>query len=212
MDNKVLQNLSYGVYVVTSLHGTSPAGCIANSLIQVSYDTIAVSINHNNFTNCSIHESKKFAVSILGIDASNDIISNFGFHSGKDFDKFKNIKTKTINGLQIIENAVGYLVCDVIDEMETETHTLFLGRIIDGEMLNNEIPMTYAYYHAERKGSSPKNAPTYIETSSSEETYAGPAYKCTVCNYIYKGDLTKEPDTYLCPICKQPKSKFVKIS
>lgn len=210
MDNKVLQNLSYGVYVVTSIHGDTPAGCVANSLIQVSYDTIAVSINHSNFTNCSIHESKKFAVSILGVDSNNDIISNFGFHSGKNFDKFKNIKTKTIDGLKIIEDSVGYLICNVINEMETETHTIFLGRIIDGEMLHDAIPMTYAYYHAERKGTSPKNAPTYIEQT--KEAAEGPAYRCTICNYIYKGDLTKEPDTYLCPLCKQPKSKFVKIS
>ncbi len=112
MDSKVLQNLSYGVYVVTSIHEDTPAGCIANSLIQVSYDTIAVSINHSNLTNSSIHESKKFAVSILGIDSSNEIISNFGFHSGKNFDKFKNIKTKTINGLKIIEESIGYIICD----------------------------------------------------------------------------------------------------
>lgn len=211
MDNKVLQNLSYGVYVVTSIHGDTPAGCIANSLIQVSYDTIAVSINHSNLTNSSIHESKKFAVSILGIDSSNEIISNFGFHSGKNFDKFKNIKTKTINGLKIIEESIGYIICDVINELETETHTIFLGKIIDGEMLHDDTPMTYAYYHAERKGTSPKNAPTYIEQTN-EESYDGPAYKCTICNYVYKGDLTKEPDTYLCPICKQPKNKFIKIN
>lgn len=212
MNNKVLQNLSYGVYVITSIHDSSPAGCIANSLIQVSYDTIAVSINHSNYTNCCIHESKKFAVSILSVESNNDIIGTFGFHSGRNYDKFKNIKTKEINGLQIIEDSIGYIICDVIDEMETETHTIFLGRIVAGEMLHDEIPMTYAYYHAERKGSSPKNAPTYIEPAVDKNKTDEIAYRCTICNYIYHGDLTKEPDTYRCPICKQPKDKFVKIS
>lgn len=55
----------------------------------------------------------------------------------------------------------GYLVCKVIDKMETNTHTVFLGEIIDCDMLNQETPMTYAYYHNIIKGKSPKNAPTY---------------------------------------------------
>lgn len=212
MNNKVLQNISYGVYVITSLHDKTPTGCIANSLIQVSYDTIAVSINHNNYTNSCIRDSKKFAVSILSVESDNKIIGNFGFHSGRDYDKFQNIKSTTVDGLQIIEDSVGYLICDVIDEMETETHTLFLGKIIDGEMLHDKIPMTYAYYHAERKGSSPKNAPTYVKPTSEDSKNNEITYRCSVCNYIYHGDITKEPATYHCPICQQPKEKFIKIS
>lgn len=163
MNNEVLKNLSYGVYVITSLCGDSPAGCIANSLIQVTYNTIAVSIHHDNFTNKCIDNSKKFAVSILGVESSNKIIGNFGYHSCKDFDKFKDIKTNTIDGLQVIDEALGYIICDVVNKLETETHTIFLGKIIDGEMQNSQIPMTYAYYHSVRKGVSPKNAPTYIK-------------------------------------------------
>lgn len=208
MNNEVLTNLSYGVYVITTMCEDHPTGCIANSLIQVTNDTVAVSINHNNYTNHCINESKKFAVSILGIDADDEIIRVFGFQSGKDVDKFKGIKSKTIDDLYILDDAIGYLICDVTDKMETETHTIFLGKIRDGDMQHHEIPMTYAYYHAVKKGSSPKNAPTYIE----QKPNIGIAYRCTVCNYIYEGDITKEPDTYLCPICKQPKSKFVRIS
>ena len=29
--------------------------------------------------------------------------------------------------------------------------------------------------------------------------------------YIYNGDITKEPDSYICPICKKPKSVFTKV-
>lgn len=163
MNNEVLKNLSYGVYVVTSLCGETPTGCVANSLIQVTYNTIAVSIHHDNYTNKCIDDSKKFAVSILGVDIDNKVIGTFGYRSARDIDKFKDIETKSVDGLKIIEDAVGYLICDVIDKMETETHTIFLGKITDGEMLHNEIPMTYAYFHKERKGKSPKNAPTFIE-------------------------------------------------
>lgn len=163
MDNEVLKNLSYGVYVITSLCGEIPTGCIANSLIQVTYNTIAVSIHHDNYTNKCIADSGKFAVSILGVDIDNKVIGTFGYRSARDVDKFKDIDTNTVNGLRVIKDAVGYLICDVVDKLDTETHTIFLGKIINGEMLHNAIPMTYAYFHEVRKGKSPKNAPTFIE-------------------------------------------------
>ena len=52
MDKKVLRNLSYGVYVVTSKDKDRNIGCIANSIMQVTSNpsVIAVSINHDNYT------------------------------------------------------------------------------------------------------------------------------------------------------------------
>lgn len=34
-------------------------------------------------------------------------------------------------------------------------------------------------------------------------------WKCTVCGYIYEGD--ELPADYICPLCKQPASKFEKV-
>ena len=45
-----------------------------------------------------------------------------------------------------------------------------------------------------------------VEQPSSE-----PRYRCTICGYIYEGDITKESDDYKCPICTVPKDMFVKI-
>ena len=53
--------------------------------------------------------------------------------------------------------------CKVIDKMETETHTVFLGKVIDTGVFAQSAPaMTYEYYHKVIKGSSPKTAPTYV--------------------------------------------------
>ena len=45
--------------------------------------------------------------------------------------------------------------------METSSHTVFLGKVVDADVLKQDTPMTYAYYHNVIKGKSPKNAPTY---------------------------------------------------
>ena len=67
MNTKVFRNLSYGVYVISSLDGERPTGCIANSVMQITSSpaTIALSMNHDNYTNSCIAASGKFAVSIL---------------------------------------------------------------------------------------------------------------------------------------------------
>lgn len=48
MNTNVFRNLSYGVYVVTTLDGSRPTGCVANSVMQITSSpaTIAVSMNH----------------------------------------------------------------------------------------------------------------------------------------------------------------------
>ena len=64
--------------------------------------------------------------------------------------------------MPVVQDACAYIVCQVIDKMETSTHTVFLGKVLNADMLKKDDPMTYAYYHNVIKGKSPKNAPTYI--------------------------------------------------
>ena len=67
MDLSVLHKLTYGMYAVGTLDGIRPAGCIVNTVIQVTSDNpvIAVSMNKNNFTYEAIKKSGRFSISIL---------------------------------------------------------------------------------------------------------------------------------------------------
>jgi flavin reductase (DIM6/NTAB) family NADH-FMN oxidoreductase RutF len=68
----------------------------------------------------------------------------------------------TVKGyLPVVSDACAYITCEVVDKMETSTHTVFLGRVLDADILKQDEPMTYSYYHNVIKGKSPKNAPTY---------------------------------------------------
>ena len=163
MNKNVLRSLSYGVYAVSTLDGERAVGCIANSIIQVTYDTVAVSMNHENYTHECMEKTKKFAISILAEDTEMNTIAFLGFQSGRDKNKFEKIETIDVNGLSVVKNAVGYLVCEIVDKLDTETHTIFIGKILDGDIINEaKTPMTYAYYHEVKKGNSPKKAPTYL--------------------------------------------------
>lgn len=213
MNTKVFRNLSYGVYITTSLDGDKPVGCVTNSVMQITSNpaTIAVSVNHDNYTNSCIMKTKKFAVSILSEESDPTIIGTFGFKSSKEVDKFKQIKYRCIDNLPIISDNCGYLVCDVINTLETDTHTVFLGRVIGCDNYKDIPPMTYSYYHKVLKGSSPKKAPTYIEEIvEKEDNTKKTKYKCSLCGYIHEVDGELD-DNYICPICGQPKKAFYKL-
>ena len=207
MNNKALFDLSYGVYVVTAKKDGRDVGCVANSAMQVTNSpaTIAVSINHDNFTHSAIAESGRFALSILPESASPSLIGAFGFKSSRDNDKFEGLEVLEKDGLRIIPTANSYLVCRVIDTLETATHTVFLGDVEDAAVLTDGEVMTYAYYHKVIKGKAPKNAPTYIEETAEA---SAPKWRCGICGYV--SDLAELPDDYTCPMCGVPKSLFEK--
>ena len=164
MDNKVFTKLSYGVYAVTTWDSGRPTGCIANSAMQITSNpaTVAISINHNNYTNGCIDQSSKFAISVLKEQTDPLVIGTLGFFSGRDTNKFEKVSYELKDYMPVVTDACGYIVCNVINKMETETHTVFLGEVVAGEVMSEENPMTYAYYHKVIKGKSPKNAPTYL--------------------------------------------------
>ena len=222
MNSSALHKLSYGVYIVSLWDEDRPTGCVANSAMQITSSpaTIAVSINHNNYTNKCAAKSGRLALNILSEKTNPAIIGTFGFQSGKDVNKFESVDFEEINGLPIIKEACAYLTCKVIDKMETATHTVFLCEVDDADVLNGNEPMTYAYYHRVVKGKAPKNAPTYIPEEDSKESKEEEIlikredgkWVCPICGYVYDGDVPFEelPDSWTCPICLQLKSEFVK--
>ncbi|MEG2522960.1 MAG: flavin reductase [Lachnospiraceae bacterium] len=213
MNTKVLRNMSYGVYLVTTVDGTRPTGCVANSLMQITSTptTVALSMNHDNYTNGCIKQSGLFGISILAEDSDATLIGTFGFQSGKSIDKFANLDYEVKKGVPIIPATNGYMVFKVIDSIETSTHTVFIGELLDAAITNGGTAMTYAYYHNVIKGKSPKNAPTYQPEDEKIEVKTE-VYTCSVCGYVYDGSIPFEElsEDYQCPICKQPKSAFKK--
>lgn len=210
MDIKAMQDLSYGMYVISTKVEDKNVGCFVNTVTQITAENpiISVSVNKQNYTNQALKINKKFAVSILSENTNPDVISKFGFYSSKEIDKFENMVYEEINELPVIkDNICGYMVCEVINIVDTETHDVFFARVLDAKKENNYKPMTYAYYHEVIKGKAPKKAPTYIKEEerkmsleNSEEVYV-----CTVCGYIHKGPM---PEDFICPICKVDKTKF----
>ena len=221
MNINALNKLSYGMYVIATRYNNRNIGCFVNTVTQITSQNpiVSVSVNKQNYTNEALKIGSKFSVSILSEETDKKVIGGFGFVSSRDNDKFAEVNHFIKDDLPIIdENTCGYLICEVINILDCETHNIFLARVLDAEILNGEaIPMTYEFYHRVIKGKAPKTAPTYIEeevTSNMNSEFA--KYKCKICGHIY--DEEKEgvkfedlPDDWVCPLCRVPKTMFEKI-
>lgn len=217
MDKTVLFDLSYGVCAVGSLYREQQAGCIVNTVFQVTSDpmTVGISVNKNNFTEHFIRESGRFSVSVLSENTPMEVIGTFGFRTSKDTDKFSLVNSLTApDGMPVVnERTVSYFTCRVIKEIDVMTHTVFIGEVTEAEKLSSEIPMTYAYYHEVKKGKSAPNAPTY-QTETAKTQNKEVAYVCSICNYRFEGteeEFEALPDDWVCPLCGMPKEKFIRL-
>jgi flavin reductase (DIM6/NTAB) family NADH-FMN oxidoreductase RutF/rubredoxin len=227
MNLKALHTCSYGLYVVSSRKGHGLNGQIANTVFQITSDppTVAVSINKQNLTHEFISESKVFVASILSTDAPLSLIGHFGFKSGRDVDKLKDINYKLgeTKAPIILDHTIAYLEARVINQVDVGTHTIFIGELVGADVLTEGAPMTYAYYHEVKRGTTPKTAPTYIEERKEVASKVA-KYRCTVCGYIYdpaQGDpdggikpgtpFEEIPDTWVCPVCGASKDQFEKV-
>lgn len=215
MDTSILWQLTYGMYAIGTMDGERPTGCIANTLVQITSKEpiIALSMNKNNFTYEAIKRCGHFSVSILTEDADPGIIAELGFTSGRDHDKFQNpsFNWEIWLGLPVItESASGYIQAEVISTHDMKTHCLIFARVTNTRQGTEQKPMTYKYYHENRKGLAPKNAPTYQPPKQKDIAPGKEIWICSVCGYIYEGNLDQEADTFRCPICRQPKSAFIR--
>ena len=211
MDKKILRNISYGVYVVSTKYDNKDAGCIINTLTQITSENplISISLNKNNYTSELLKKANKFIVAIISEDIDPNIISTFGFTSSKDVDKFANFSYEEVDGIKVLNKGIcGYIVCEVKDIVDANTHEVIIAKVIDTKKYNENKEMTYRYYHEVIKGSAPKNAPTYEEKEEKKEEQVGKKkYVCDICGYEYLTD-GELPDDFVCPLCGADKSHF----
>jgi flavin reductase (DIM6/NTAB) family NADH-FMN oxidoreductase RutF/rubredoxin len=231
MNKGAFYKLSYGLYVITSGEEGKFNGQIANTVFQVTSEppTVAVSINKQNYTHECILACRQFAVSILDEGTPMTMIGLFGFRCGREINKFDGIGARTgKTGVPIVtDHTVAFIEAEVVGQLDCVTHTIFLGRVVECDILDAAAePMTYAYYHKIKGGKAPKSAPTYQgnEIPKPVPPAAKAArYTCTICGYIYdpaKGDPEAKippgtpfealPADWTCPVCGAGKDKFEK--
>lgn len=199
MNPKVFNQISYGLYVVSSKHDKKMNGCIINTVMQVTDNPkqIVTAVNKQNMTCEIIQKSGMFSISVLSETAPFSLFEHFGFQSGRETDKFVGYPfAMTKQELPYLtEHCTAYLDCKVIDTYDLGTHIMFLAVVSDCDIISGEKPITYSFYHE------------YVKPQKASTSKKG--WRCVVCGYIYEGE--ELPPDFICPWCKHGVEDFEKI-
>ena len=198
MNMKALYNLTYGVYLLSVRENDRDNGCIINTAVQVANNPtrISVAVNKSNLTRDMIAAAGKFNLSAISTDAPFSLFQHFGMQSGFTVDKFSNFPdvSRSENGLFYLTKwANSFLSLNVLESYDLGSHTLFIGELVDGEVLSSAPSCSYGYYQTTIKQSAPK-------------PQVKKGWKCKICGHVYEGEAL--PENYICPICKHGPEDF----
>lgn len=107
-------------------------------------------------------------------------------------------KARSENGLYYItEYANAYVSGKVIQEVDMDTHIMFIAEVPDAVLLSDIPSVTYTYYQDHIK-------PRPQETPTAEKGKT--KWVCRICGFIYEGE--ELPPDYICPVCKHGVQDF----
>ena len=199
-DLTALFRIEYGLYAITCHDGKKDNALIVNTVTQVTNtpNRIAVTINKESYSHHVIKNTGKMNINCLSVDAPFSIFERFGFQSGRNVDKFKDMDVlRADNGLAFLSRYINaFLSLNVEQYIDLDTHGMFVCSVTEARVINDKESMTYTYYHQNVK---PK-----------PDTDKKSGYVCRICGYVYEGE--NLPDDFVCPLCMHGASDFEKIN
>lgn len=165
IDSAVLADLTYGLFIVGSKDGEKFNAMIANSVFQVTAEPpkIAIALNKDSLTHDYIKKSGLFCVQAVAQGADMLFIGNFGFRTGKNYDKFAKVSYKlNAQGLPIVlDNTLFWMEAKVEKIIDLGTHTMFIGLVEEANLIKEGKPLTYDFYQGVLRGKTPRGATTF---------------------------------------------------
>lgn len=147
--NKALSEFTkpeHPVLVISGNCDTNMNIMVAGWVMRVSFNPplIAVSVGHTRYTHELLVKYPEFVLA-YPVKSHKEIINYCGSKSGKDFDKFKELKIKTISAeklnLLLIEDARINFECKTITSFAAGDHTVFVGEVVSASGNPDKNPL-----------------------------------------------------------------------
>ena len=165
IDNRALADMTYGLFIVGAAKDGKINAMIANSVFQVTAEPpkIAIALNKDSLTHDYIKKSGLFCVQAVAQGADMLFIGNFGFRTGKNYDKFAKVSYKlSAQGLPIVlDNTLFWMAAKVEKTIDLGTHTMFIGLVEEASLIKEGNPLTYDFYQGVLRGKTPRGATTF---------------------------------------------------
>jgi flavin reductase (DIM6/NTAB) family NADH-FMN oxidoreductase RutF len=139
---RVLRSLPYGLYVVGTRAGDRRNAMTLNWASQLAFEPklVGIGVERSAFTHELLVEGGVFALCTIArddravvrkftkpveVDPGAGTLNGFAFHDG-------------VTGAPVLDLAVGYLDCEVRQQVPCGQHTLFIGEVVDAGFRREE--------------------------------------------------------------------------
>ena len=138
---RIFGKFATGVTVASTVVGGEAWGMTANAVTSLSLDPplVLLAIARESQSHARFRDGKCFALNILSADQE-EISNRFASSGPKDFD---DLATKTVQtGAPILEEALGWVDCTLVEILRGGDHDIFIGEIVAGDARDGE-PLLY---------------------------------------------------------------------
>lgn len=215
MEVEALYKLTHGLYILGAMDGKRPVGSVVDAVMQVANKplVIAVSCTNTSYTKECIEKTGEFGLSVLCKGVDPFVIANFGFQSSRNVNKWENTDHCITDNIPYLNDNIATVKCKVLQKIAFESNTLFVAEVLDCIDSKDCEPLTYLDYRSYFKNDVIKKfneVKQEREKKMAEDKNEGKHWVCTVCGYVYDGEIPFEdlPEDWLCPLCGVDKSFF----
>jgi flavin reductase (DIM6/NTAB) family NADH-FMN oxidoreductase RutF len=148
--------LDYPLYVVTTVAGKEPTGCLVGFATQCSIRParFLVCLSKSNHTYGLAMQAPVLAVHAIG-EGNTAIAELFGGETGDEVDKFKRIGWRLVHGVPVLDECSCWFAGQVLEQIDLGDHVGFVLKPLEAEPGGGEKQMTFQQATAIEPGHAP---------------------------------------------------------
>jgi len=126
------------VAIVTCQGADGPAGLTTNAITSLSLDPLLLLVCFDNSSRTLpvVREARRFAVNVLRA-GQEELAAAFASKrlAGQ---KFEAVTHTVAHGVPVLDDALAWVACDLVELVGAGDHTIGIGAVIDGEASDGE--------------------------------------------------------------------------
>ena len=134
-----------GIYILTAKHASNETGMLASWVQQAGFDppAITVAIKKGRYVVDWITDGAPYVVNVLS-DENKQMLAHFGKGFPEGDPAFESLLIRRSNqGIALLSSALAHIECQVISQLESSDHHIFLAEVVSGALQNEGTPMTH---------------------------------------------------------------------
>jgi 3-hydroxy-9,10-secoandrosta-1,3,5(10)-triene-9,17-dione monooxygenase reductase component len=140
---EVSGHFATGVTIVTATGPRGPAGLTTNAVTSLSLDPVLMLVCFDNGSRTlpAVRASRRFAVNILR--RGQDELARVFASKRVAREKFQAVTHTAAHGVPVLDDALAWLVCDLIDMHPGGDHTIGIGAVTELDAPDDAAPLVW---------------------------------------------------------------------